>query len=133
VNHEIHEIHEKLLYPEEVFRLQGAIFDVYRTMGAGFLENVYQECLCLEFSSRRIPFRALQSMKLEYKGYLLRQTYTPDFICFGSIIVELKAVRALAPEHRAQTVNYLRAAGLRLALLVNFGATPGVQIERFAL
>jgi len=131
--HEKHEIHEKVLYAEEVYAIQGAVFDVYRTMGAGFLESVYQECLALEFSARRIPFRALEPLRLEYKGYPLRQTYTPDFVCFDRIIVEIKALRALAPEHQAQTINYLKASSLRLGLLVNFGSTPKVQIERFAL
>jgi GxxExxY protein len=109
------------------------VFEVYRAMGAGFLEGVYQECLTLEFSARGIPFRALQPLELEYKGHALKQRYTPDFVCFETILVELKAVRALAPEHRAQTINYLRASGLKVGLLVNFGATPGVQIERLVL
>src|ERR1700741_4053957 len=122
--HEKHEMHEKVLYADEVYAIQGAVFDVYRTMGAGFLENVYQECLVLEFDARRIPFRAFEPLKLEYKGRLLRQTSTPDLVCFDRIILELKALRALAPEHQAQTINYLRASGLRLGLLVNFGA-PG--------
>ena len=133
MNHERHEKHENLLYADEVFRIQGGVFEVYRTMGAGFLEGVYQECLGLEFTTRRIPHQALRSLKLEYKGQPLRQTFTPDFICFDAIVIELKAVRAIAPEHRAQTVNYLRATGFRLGLLINFGATPRVQIERFAL
>ena len=102
-------------------------------MGSGFLEAVYQECLTLEFGARRIPFRALQPLQLEYKGQQLRQGYSPDFVCFGAIIVELKAVRTLAPEHKAQTINYLRASGLRLGLLINFGSAPRAQIERLAL
>jgi GxxExxY protein len=133
VNHEKHEKHERLIYADEVFRIQGAVFEVYRAMGGGFLEAVYQECLTLEFGARSIPFRALQPLELEYKGRALRQTYSPDFVCFDAIIIELKAVRAIAPEHRAQVINYLRASGLRLGLLVNFGATPRAQIERFAL
>jgi GxxExxY protein len=122
-----------VLYADEVFGIQGAVFAVYRTMGAGFLEAVYQECLALEFAERRIPFEAQQPLRLNYKRRPLRQTYTPDFVCFEKIIVELKAVAALAPEHKAQTFNYLKASGLRLGLLVNFGTTPRVQIERFAL
>jgi GxxExxY protein len=131
--HEIHETHEKVLYAQEVFQIQGALFEVYRTLGAGFLEAVYQECLAIEFAARTIPFVAQRSLRLEYKGRVLRQTYTPDFVCFGKIIVELKALGALAPEHKAQTMNYLKASALRLGLLVNFGATGGVQVVRFAL
>jgi GxxExxY protein len=128
-----HGKHGSLILSDETYRLRGAVFEVYRAMGAGFLEAVYQECLALEFNACGIPFRAMQSLELEYKGRSLRQTYAPDFVCFDSIIVEIKAVRALAPEHVAQTINYLRATGLRLGLLVNFGATPIAQIERLAL
>jgi GxxExxY protein len=129
----VHEIHERVLYADEVFRIQGAIFEVYRTMGAGFLEAVYQECLALEFEARSIRFVAQRPLRLEYKGRALRQSYTPDFVCFDKIVIELKALVALAPEHRAQVINYLRAGSMRLGLLVNFGAPRGAQIERFAL
>ena len=128
-----HEKHENLLYADEVFRVQGAVFEVCRTMGAGFLEAVYQECLTIEFADRGIPFAALQGLPLQYRGRRLQQSYRADFVCFDRIIVELKSVREIAPEHRAQTINYLRATGLRLGLLINFGATPKVKIERFAL
>jgi GxxExxY protein len=121
------------LFAAETYRIRGAVFEVYRNMGPGFLEAVYQECLALEFAASDVPFRALKPLELQYKGQALRHTYTPDFVCFDLIVVELKAARALAPEHRAQTINYLRATGLRLGLLVNFGATPTAQIERLAL
>ena len=122
-----------LMYPDEVFRIQGAVFEVSNAMGSGFLEAVYQECLAREFETRRVPHRAAPQLAITYKGMPLRQTYVPDFVCFETIILELKAVRTLAPEHRAQTLNYLKATGLRLGLLVNFGAGPKVQIERLAL
>lgn len=122
-----------LLFPNEVFRIQGAIFEVGRNMGRGFLEAVYQECLALEFASRGIPFGAMPSLRLAYKGVQLRQTYSPDFVCFDAIIVELKAARELAPEHRAQVLNYLRATGLEVGLLVNFGGSPRVTVERLVL
>ena len=69
-------------------------------------------------------------LKLSYKGDLLLQTYKPDFVCFGTIIVELKAVKAIAPEHEAQLLNYLKATGMRLGLLVNFGSYPNAEVER---
>jgi GxxExxY protein len=128
--HEPHEPHERVLFADEVFAIQGAIFEVNRVMGTGFLEAVYQECLVLEFAARSIPFVASQPLALSYKGQPLRQTYVPDFICFGQIIVELKALRDFAPEHRAQVLNYLKATGLRLGLLVNFGGAPKARIER---
>jgi len=133
LNHEPHEKHERLLFQEEVFRIQGAIFEVNREMGAGFLEAVYQECLALEFAARGIPFAATPTLHLRYKGASLRQSYSPDFVCFDSVLVELKAVREIAPEHRAQIINYLRATGLRLGLLVNFGSAPKARVERFVV
>jgi len=130
MNHEPHEPHEHLLFADEVFRIQGAIFDVNREMGSGFLEAVYQECLALEFTARKIPFQQLVPLELVYKGQRLQQFYQPDFICFDKIIVELKAVQRLAPEHRAQVLNYLKATGLRVGVLVNFGSPPKEEVER---
>ena len=127
-----HEPHERMLYASEVFQIQGAIFEVNRNMGSGFLEAVCQECLALEFTHRNIPFVAQQALPLSYKGQVLRQAYQADFVCFGTIIIEIKAVRELAPEHRAQVLNYLNATGLKLGLLVNFGSAPKARIERLA-
>ena len=133
MDHEKHEKHERLLYAREAYEIQGAVFEVSREMGIGFLEAVYQECLAVEFSTQGIPFRAKPSLALRYKARNLRQTYSPDFVCYDSIIVELKAVREIAPEHRAQIINYLRATGLRLGLLVNFGCAPKARIERLVI
>ena len=113
MNHENHQRHEKVLFKEECFQIQGAVFEVYREMGCGFLESVYQECLQREFTNRGIPFRAQTELDLTYKGEALSQTFKPDFICYDSIILELKAVKATAPEHQAQPMNYLKATGLR--------------------
>ena len=132
MNHEIHETHERLLFNEEVYAIQGAVFEVYREMGCGFLEAVYQECLERELTARGVPFVAQPELRLSYKGGLLEQTYRPDFICHGKIILELKAVKEIAPEHRAQVLNYLKATGLRLGLILNFGHHPKAEIERFA-
>ena len=133
MNHEIHEKHEKLLFKDEVYVVQGAIFEVYREMGCGFLEAVYQECLEKELHLRNIPFVSQKELNLAYKGQPLEQRYRPDLICFDKIIVELKAVSALANEHKAQLFNYLKASNLRLGLLVNFGHYPKAQIERIIL
>ena len=121
-----------LILSEEVFRIRGAIFEVNREMGAGFLEAVYQECLAAEFELRDIPYVATPTLTLTYKGHALRQIYQPDFVCFDSIIVELKALTDVASAHRAQVLNYLKATNLRLGLLVNFGAFPKASIERIA-
>ena len=77
---------EGVLYAEEVFRIQGAIFEVNRQMGSGFLEAVYQECLAIEFAAREIPFTAQRSLGLTYKGQPLRQIYQADFVCFDRIV-----------------------------------------------
>ena len=122
-----------LLYENEAFQIRGAAFEVYRAMGAGFLEAVYQECLELEFSRRGVPFETLKPLNLTYRGEALRQTYVADLVCYGRIVVELKATRSIAPEHRAQTISYLRATGMKLGLLINFGAPRRVEIERFVL
>lgn len=124
---------DDLLFRDECYLIQGAVFEVYREMGCGFLEAVYQECLEKELNLKGIPFVAQQELGLYYKGESLKQTYKPDLICYGKIIVELKAVRELAGEHRSQVLNYLKSTGMRLGLLVNFGCHPKVAIERIIL
>jgi GxxExxY protein len=119
-----------LLCKNECYAIQGAIFEVYREMGCGFLEAVYQECLEKEFRATDIPFISHTELKLKYKGELLRQIYKPDFICYGKIIIEIKAVSDLTDEHRAQVFNYLKATNMKLGLLVNFGNYPKAKIER---
>ena len=131
MNHEKHERHEKILLAEECFRIQGAIYQVYRELGSGFLESVYQECLEREFVRSGIPFEAQQELPITYHGEKLTQRFRADFICFESVILEIKAVREIAPEHKAQTLNYLKATGLNVGLLVNFGSHPKVTIQRF--
>jgi len=131
-NREKRETHEKVLYPDECYAIQGAVFDVYREMGCGFLEAVYQECLEKELCARQVPFEAQKELVLSFKGEVLSQTYRPDLICYGKIIVELKAVKEIASEHKAQLLNYLKATGLELGLLINFGAHPKAEIIRIA-
>ncbi len=120
----------EFVHGEETHALLGACFEVYKEKGCGFLESVFQECLELELTDRAIPFRIQPQLVLEYKGRRLRQTYQPDFVCYGKIILEIKAVTKLADEHRAQVHNYLKATGLRVGLLVNFGHHPLIQHER---
>jgi GxxExxY protein len=122
-----------LLCQEETYRILGACFEVYRDKGCGFLENVFHECLEMEFRLQGIPARAQVPMPLAYKGQPLKQHYVADFICYDKVIVELKAVSKLTDEHRAQLQNYLHATGLRVGLLVNFGHFPKVEHERFVL
>lgn len=123
----------ELLFKDECYRIQGAIYEVYGEKGCGFAEGVYQECLEMEFGIQDIPCVAQPELKLAYKGRELRQTYRPDFICYETMIVELKALKMTAPEHEAQVLNYLKATGLRLGLLVNFGHHPKATVQRIVL
>ena len=97
-----------ILYKEESYLIQGAIFKVYRVLGCGFIEAVYQESLAKELSFRNIPFKSQTEMTIEYKGYILNQIYRPDFLCYEQIILELKAVKDTVEEHKAQLYNYLK-------------------------
>lgn len=121
---------KEFLFKDESYALRGAVFEVYREMGCGFLEAVYQECLEKELRRKCIPFVSQPELKLFYKNEPLNQIYKPDLICYEKIIVELKAVRELCAEHRAQLHNYLKATGLRLGFLVNFSHYPKAAIER---
>ena len=91
---------------------------------------MFHECLAIELARQQIPFEHQKTLRLAYKGVPLQQIYVADFVCFGNIIVELKAVSRLADEHRAQVLNYLNATGYRLGLLVNFGHHPKLEWGR---
>ncbi len=123
----------ELILKDECYQVMGACFEVYKEKGCGFLESVFQECMELELGFRGIPFVAQPELALSYKGVPLRQTYIPDLVCFGTVLVELKAVSKLADEHRAQVINYLHATGLRAGLLVNFGHYPKVEWEKIVV
>ena len=122
----------EIVYKKESYAIIGACFEVYNEKGCGFLEPVYQECLGIEFEYQRIPAIAKPSLTLSYRGRILKQTYEADYVCFGKIIVELKAVSALIDEHRGQLLNYLHTAGFDLGLLVNFGHYLKLEYERIA-
>jgi len=120
-----------ILYKDESYKIIGACFEVYKEKGNGFLEAVYQECLAIEFAEQAIPFVEQSRLKLDYKGRALRQFYEADFLCYDEIIVEIKAVKCLTDEHRAQLINYLKATGKQLGLLINFGHYPKIEQERY--
>lgn len=121
-----------LLYEQETYANLGACFAVYKDKGSGFLEAVYQECLGMEFAFQEVPFQAELALPLTYRGVTLKQSYRADFVCYGKIIIEVKAVSSLVDEHRAQLLNYLHATGFQLGLLVNFGHHPKLEYERLA-
>lgn len=123
----------KLVQEKETYEILGGCFEVYRGKGCWFLEAVHQECLGIEFGLRGVPAQSLVPLFLTYQGKQLTKQYVADFVCFGAVLVELKAVSRLADEHRAQIQNYLHATGLRVGLLVNFGHFPMLEHERFIL
>ena len=122
-----------IVYKEESYKIMGACFEVYKVMGCGFVEPVYQECLELELALQSLPFKPQMELILNYKGQRLNSKYIPDFILFEKIVLEIKAVKELVDQHRAQVHNYLKATGYRLGLLVNFGHYPKVQYERIVI
>ena len=123
----------ELIYKDEVYAIQGAIFEVYKEMGNAWHEEVYQQCLERELALRGIPFEAKKELPIFYKGKAIDKKYIPDVFCYGKIILELKAVGEVADEHRRQLLNYLRITKCKQGLLVNFGAYPRVGIERYVL
>jgi GxxExxY protein len=123
---------KEIVFKEESYAIMGACFEVYNDKGCGFLEPVYQECLQIGFEDQHIPAIAKPALTLSYRGRPLLQTYQADFVCYGKIIIELKATATLVDEHRAQLLNYVHATGFQLGLLVNFGHHPRLEYERIA-
>lgn len=113
-------------------QILAAALEVQRNLGYGFLEAVYQSAMCLELTAREIPYRAQFPMPVYYKEKKLECGYRADFLCFDSIIVELKAQAGLTDVDEAQVINYLRASNVSIGLLLNFG-TPKLQIKRLVL
>lgn len=122
---------DNLLYREEVFAIVGAAIEVHKELGNGFLEPVYQESLEIELALRKIPFESQQRLQLFYKDFELKKEYIPDFVCYGKIIVEIKALDRLTNIEIAQLINYLKATKLKLGLLINFGSRGKLEWQRF--
>lgn len=123
----------ELIYKDETYEIVGAAMDVYYTMGVVFLEPVYQEALGIEFARRGIPFEREKQLDLYYKGTKLNKTYSPDFVCFDNIVLELKVVVQLTGSHAAQLINYLKVMQRRLGLLMNFGGVPKLEWKRYVI
>jgi GxxExxY protein len=121
---------EELIYEKESYKIRGAVFEVYRQIGCGFLESVYQDCLSREFRYQKVPFDSQKILRLYYRGELIEPVFVADFVCFDKIIVELKAISAITPIHEAQVMNYLKMTGMQLGLLVNFGSHPKATVKR---
>ncbi len=107
---------------EESYAINGAAMYVHQQLGDGFLEAVYQEALARTFEKNGIPYEREKPIQILFDGKPLAKEYIADFVCYGKIIVELKAVDKLTSQHISQTLNYLKATGYKLGLLYNFGA-----------
>jgi GxxExxY protein len=110
-----------LLLKDEVYAIVGAAMAVHNEMGGGFGEAVYQECMQIELALRAIESTPQAELQIYYKGQLLEKTYIADFLCFGSVVIEIKALSQLSGTEEAQILNYLKATGFRVGLLINFG------------
>jgi GxxExxY protein len=114
------------------YAIIGAAMEVHRQLGCGFLEPVYQDALAIELANQTIPFQRAPKLTITYKGCALESYYRPDFICFDSVIVELKALGRLSSTEEAQVINYLKVTGYHTGLLLNFGSRS-LEQRRFAL
>ena len=120
-------------YEALTYNIIGAALEVHKQLGCGFLEAVYSEALELELSARSIPFEREKMLSLVYKGKMMKQYYVADFVCYGSVIVELKAVSKLESIYDAQVLNYLKATNMEVGLLLNFGEESLVKKRLFNL
>src|SRR5215469_14706105 len=112
----------ELLMKDEVYALVGAAMEVHREQGCGFAEHVFQECMEIELSDRGLPALPQVELPIFYKGRKLKKTYVADFVAYGKIIIELKALDKLSSREEAQVINYLKASRFQVGLLINFGA-----------
>lgn len=124
---------DDLLLKEEVYSLIGAAIEVHRELGHGFLEAVYQEALEIEMEERNVPNVAQPELLLRYKRRTLKKRYVPDFVCFDEVVVEIEAMKALTEVEEAQLLNYLRATGKRVGVLINFGSRGRLEWKRMVL
>jgi len=113
----------KIIFQEESYNIIRACISVHKELGCGFLEAVYQETLAIEFRNYGIPFNKETSLDIYFRNIKLNKKYIADFICYDKIILELKAISKITNENEAQLLNYLKATGLKLGILINFGQT----------
>lgn len=120
----------ELLLKEEVYAVVGAAMEVYNELGPGFLEAVYHEAMEIELNRRGIPFQSWVRLQISYKGQILRKEYEADIITHGQLLVEFKALNRLSSQEEAQLLNYLKATGHRVGLLINFGHPSKLEWKR---
>ncbi|MBI5839440.1 MAG: GxxExxY protein [Chloroflexi bacterium] len=123
----------ELLYKDEVYAIVGAAMEVYNQLGPGFGEAIYQEALEIESDARKLPNNPQQEIYIDYKGTKLKQFFKPDFIYYDKIIAEIKALDRLTSREEAQLLNYLKATGLPVGILINFGRENDLEWKRMVL
>ena len=121
---------DELVFREEVYAMVGAAIEVHRELGVGFLEAVYQEAMERELALRGIAFEAQRELVIHYKGQPLGKSYVCDILCFGNVLVELKAMDRLTGREEAQVINYLKSSGLLVGVLINFGSHGKLEWRR---
>ena len=121
------------MWKQEGYDLMGAVFEVYNVLGYGMAEEIYQQSLEIELGLRNISYQSKADIEVAYKGQKLSTVYRPDLLVFDEIVVELKAVKTLAPEHEAQLFNYMRISKKKVGYLINFGTSKELEWKRFAL
>ena len=121
----------ELILKEEVYAIVGAAIEVHKELGPGFLEAVYHEAMEIELAQRGIQFDSQKPLRISYKGRTLNKEYVADLVCYGQVIVELKALDHLSGTEEAQLLNYLMATGLHVGVLINFGSHGKLEWKRF--
>jgi len=122
---------DNLLYKDEVLEIIGAAIEVHKEIGSGFLESVYEDAMSIESGERNIPYKRQVHFPIYYKGNLLKKEFIADFISIDKIIVEFKSIPKITGIEEAQIINYLKATGLKLGLIINFGSTSKLEWKRY--
>lgn len=124
---------DDLVYKNEVYQIIGAAIEVHKQMGAGFLESVYEECMEIESDKRRMPYATQVKIPIQYQSKKLKKEYIADYVGFRKIIAEFKCIPKLTKVEEAQILNYLKATGIKVGLLINFGSVGKLEWRRFVL
>ena len=129
--HSIDNINDRIIFKDEVYQIAGAAMEVYNHLNSGFLENVYHDAMAIEMEIRNIPFTIQPSIRVRYKNFSLDRHYKPDMVCYDKIIVELKAIKQITSIEEAQMINYLKASGFHIGVILNFGFPQKLEWKRY--
>ncbi|MEA3475659.1 MAG: GxxExxY protein [Candidatus Cloacimonadota bacterium] len=124
-------MNKDLLYAKEVYRIIGAAIEIHKELGPGFLESVYEEAMVIESSKRQIPYETQVKISVYYKNQKLKKEFIADYIGYDKIIVEFKCIPKLTKVEEAQIINYLKATGIKVGILINFGSHGKLEWKRY--